>query len=233
MQALVPAHYRVDLDRLRRVASVETLRLAREEEIASLYPDFEVGAAPPFGTMYGHRVFVEQCFVGEPEMVFDAGTHTVSLCMHLQRFRRDGEAGGGSVRPSPRPVAGHARVLTNPESEAGIQNPEPGTDRRHDWQPRVIATPDRPIERGAVTHRHSPTSRGRCNWVCGIRSEDASGGDVASIRDAAAVSLRRSSERRRVCDRFCGSVLRFHRTHRCGLSRARRAAERGTAAAQD
>jgi Ala-tRNA(Pro) deacylase len=45
-----------------------------------------VGAAPPFGTMYGHRVFVEQCFVGEPEMVFNAGTHTESLCMHYSDF---------------------------------------------------------------------------------------------------------------------------------------------------
>jgi prolyl-tRNA editing enzyme YbaK/EbsC (Cys-tRNA(Pro) deacylase) len=51
-----------------------------------IYPEFEVGAAPPTGTMYGHRVFVDECFVGEPEMVFDAGTHTVSVCMHFSDF---------------------------------------------------------------------------------------------------------------------------------------------------
>lgn len=86
VQAVVPAHYQVDLERLRGIARVETLRIAKEEEIAALYPDFEVGAAPPFGSMYGHRVFVEQCFVGEPEMVFSAGTHTDSLCMHYSDF---------------------------------------------------------------------------------------------------------------------------------------------------
>ena len=86
VQALVPAHYQVDLEQLRVIARVETLRIAREDEIAGLYPDCEVGAAPPFGTMYGHRVFVEQCFVGEPEMVFNAGTHTESLCMHYSDF---------------------------------------------------------------------------------------------------------------------------------------------------
>jgi Ala-tRNA(Pro) deacylase len=86
VQAVVPAHYQVDLERLRQIARVETLRIASEEEIATLYPDFEVGAAPPFGSMYGHRVFVEQCFVGEPEMVFNAGTHTVALCMHYSDF---------------------------------------------------------------------------------------------------------------------------------------------------
>jgi Ala-tRNA(Pro) deacylase len=86
LQAIVPAHYRVDLERLRQLAGAATLRLANEQEIAALYPEFEVGAAPPFGTMYGHRVFVEQCFVGEPEMVFNAGTHTASLCMHYFDF---------------------------------------------------------------------------------------------------------------------------------------------------
>ena len=50
---------------------------------------FIAGAAPPFGTLYGHRVFVEQCFVGEPEMVFNAGTHTESLCMHYGDFARN------------------------------------------------------------------------------------------------------------------------------------------------
>lgn len=82
LQAVVPAHYLVDLERLRLLAGAQTLRLASETEIGALYPDFEVGAIPPFGTLYGHRVFVEQCFVGEPEMVFNAGTHTESICMH-------------------------------------------------------------------------------------------------------------------------------------------------------
>jgi Ala-tRNA(Pro) deacylase len=86
IQAVVPAHYRVDLERLRQLAGAIAIRLALEEEIAAIYPEFEVGAAPPLGTIYGHRVFAEECFVGEPEMVFDAGTHTVSVCMHFSDF---------------------------------------------------------------------------------------------------------------------------------------------------
>ena len=113
LQAVVPAHYLVDLERLRLMAGAAALRLANETEIAALYPEFEVGAAPPFGHMYGHRVFVEQCFVGEPEMVFNAGTHTASLCMHYFDFRdlvkpTVGTFGVRPGRPKPaprRPVA--------------------------------------------------------------------------------------------------------------------------------
>jgi Ala-tRNA(Pro) deacylase len=86
VQAIVPAHYRVDLERVRQLAGAFTIRLALEHEMAAMYPEFEVGAAPPVGTIYGHRVFVEECFVGEPEMVFDAGSHTVSVCMHFSDF---------------------------------------------------------------------------------------------------------------------------------------------------
>ena len=86
VQAVVPAHHSVDLEALRTLAQAAALRLAREEEIAALYPEFEVGAAPPFGMMHGHPVFVDRCFIGEPEMVFNAGTHTDSLCMHYNDF---------------------------------------------------------------------------------------------------------------------------------------------------
>jgi len=85
-QAVLPAHYMVDLEQLRVLAGAATLRLAREDEVAALYPDCEVGAIPPFGSVYGHRMFVEGRLVGEPEMVFNAGTHTNALCMHYWDF---------------------------------------------------------------------------------------------------------------------------------------------------
>jgi pyruvate-ferredoxin/flavodoxin oxidoreductase len=76
----------VDLEQLRLLANAGTLRLAHEEEVATLYPDCDVGAMPPFGALYGHQVFVDQSLVGEPEMVFNAGTHAEALCMHYGDF---------------------------------------------------------------------------------------------------------------------------------------------------
>jgi Ala-tRNA(Pro) deacylase len=86
VQAVLPADQSVDLEQLRVLANATALRLAHEEEIATLYPEYEVGAMPPFGAVYGHRVFVERCLVGEPEMVFNAGTHTEAICMHYGDF---------------------------------------------------------------------------------------------------------------------------------------------------
>jgi Ala-tRNA(Pro) deacylase len=86
VEAVLPAHYTVDLEQLRLLANAVQLRLALEEEVAALHPDCEVGAMPPFGATYGHRVFVDPCLVGEPEMVFNAGTHTQAICMHYGDF---------------------------------------------------------------------------------------------------------------------------------------------------
>lgn len=84
--AVVPAHYTVDLEALRALAGAGALRLATEPELADLYPDCEEGALPPFGGPYVRRVFVEACFVGDPEMVFNAGTHTDCIRMHYEDF---------------------------------------------------------------------------------------------------------------------------------------------------
>ena len=86
VEAVLPAHYKIDLEQLRALAGVTMLRLATESELAQLYPDLEVGAMPPFGAVWGRRVFVERCLVGEPEMVFNAGTHTDAIRMHYWDF---------------------------------------------------------------------------------------------------------------------------------------------------
>ena len=84
--AVVPAHLLVDLERLRLLADATTLRLASERELSELCPDCELGAVSPFASAWSVRVFVDRSFVGEPEMVFSAGTHTDAIRMHYGDF---------------------------------------------------------------------------------------------------------------------------------------------------
>jgi Ala-tRNA(Pro) deacylase len=85
VQAVLPAHEVVDVETLRLLITARTLRLAHEDEIAALYPECEVGAMPPFGAVFGHGVFVDQSLVGEPEMVFNAGTHKIGRASCRER----------------------------------------------------------------------------------------------------------------------------------------------------
>lgn len=107
VQAVLPADLMVDLERLRDLARAHTVRLATEAEIVQLYPECEPGAMPPFGPLYGQRVFADAIMVGDPEMAFNAGTHTDAICMHYNDFAE-------IVRPIvgafARPVSGKGAV---------------------------------------------------------------------------------------------------------------------------
>jgi Ala-tRNA(Pro) deacylase len=106
---VLPAHLIVDLEGFRAIAGGCAVRLAREPELATLYPDCEPGAMPPFGKLYGQRVFVDRSLVGEIEMVFNAGTHSDAIRMHYGDFvelsnpvigafaRRPGPAGAAAA----------------------------------------------------------------------------------------------------------------------------------------
>jgi Ala-tRNA(Pro) deacylase len=112
VEAVLPANYTVDLEQLRQLANAMALRLALEEEIAALHPECEVGAMPPFGAACGHQVFVDRTLVGEPEMVFNAGTHTHAICMHYGDFAELAKPTVGTFgrSPSRRHTASNARL---------------------------------------------------------------------------------------------------------------------------
>lgn len=84
--AVLPAHYTVETDRLRTLAGARKLRLAEERELAPLYPECEPGAMPPLGPLYEQPVFVERSLTDDPEIVFDAGTHTDAIRMRYADF---------------------------------------------------------------------------------------------------------------------------------------------------
>jgi Ala-tRNA(Pro) deacylase len=86
IQAVLPAPLVVHLDRLLALAGGTTIRFATEEELRILYPDCELGAMPPFGPFYGHRVFVDAALAREPEIVFNAGTHREAIRMKYSDF---------------------------------------------------------------------------------------------------------------------------------------------------
>jgi len=73
---VVSAVDKVDLDLVRGSAKAKRAELASEKEFASLFPDVETGAMPPFGNLYGMPVYVDETLREDPEIAFNAGSHT-------------------------------------------------------------------------------------------------------------------------------------------------------------
>lgn len=79
VRAVLPASKRVDLHKIRHLLQTNEVRLATEEELAGVYPDFELGAVPPFALAGGDRVIVDMRVCLNDEVLLDAGTHDTSL----------------------------------------------------------------------------------------------------------------------------------------------------------
>src|SRR5262249_45061768 len=88
LMAVLPATYRVSLDRLGKVAGRTGLRLATEAEFAGLFPGCEPGAMPPFGNLYGIAVWVDESLTRDEEIVFNAGNHEQTVHMGYADFAR-------------------------------------------------------------------------------------------------------------------------------------------------
>jgi Ala-tRNA(Pro) deacylase len=88
LMCVLPAIHLVDFDKLKKVLGSNDITLAEEEEIAKLFPDYDLGAEPPFGHLYGLKVYADQALEDDDEIVFNAGTHTDVVKMKMVDFKR-------------------------------------------------------------------------------------------------------------------------------------------------
>lgn len=86
--AVLPAPRAVDFERLQQILHAQSVRLAREAELAELYSDCEVGAMPPLGPLYGQPVVVDRTLAGQPQIVFNGGSHRDAIRMPYREFDR-------------------------------------------------------------------------------------------------------------------------------------------------
>jgi Ala-tRNA(Pro) deacylase len=86
--AVLPASFQLDLDRLKEVANAATVRLATENEFKDKFPGCETGAMPPFGNLYGMKVFVDDTLAEDEEIAFNAGTHSELIRLAYADYQR-------------------------------------------------------------------------------------------------------------------------------------------------
>jgi Ala-tRNA(Pro) deacylase len=84
---VLPAAHHASLDKLSALIG-KPVRLATELEFASLFPDCELGAMPPFGSLYHLPVYVDSSLAEDEEIVFNAGTHHDAIRMRYMDFQR-------------------------------------------------------------------------------------------------------------------------------------------------
>ena len=84
--AVLPASRQIDFSKLKKALQAKKADLATEEEFRGLCPDCELGAMPPFGSLYGLPVMVDQSLGEDEDIYFNAGTHRELVKMAFEDF---------------------------------------------------------------------------------------------------------------------------------------------------
>ncbi|MCA9477594.1 MAG: hypothetical protein KC535_00420 [Nanoarchaeota archaeon] len=82
-QAVVPAHQRISLKKLKKILGEKNVSLAHPQEVLSL-SDCVVGSVPPFGSLWNIRVFVDRSLLDIDQVIFSAGTLEDSILVSPQ-----------------------------------------------------------------------------------------------------------------------------------------------------
>ena len=86
--AVLPANRKIVLQDLREVTGCDQVKFASEEEFRKRFPDCETGAMPPFGNLYGMEVYVAESISSNPQIAFNAGSHTELIRISYADFER-------------------------------------------------------------------------------------------------------------------------------------------------
>jgi Ala-tRNA(Pro) deacylase len=85
---VLPAAHYVSERRLRDSLGAGEVRLASEDEYAEVCPGCEVGAAPPFGVLYGLPLYASPALALCDRITFNAGSHDCALRLSYEDFER-------------------------------------------------------------------------------------------------------------------------------------------------
>lgn len=82
---VVPAHYRLDLGKLKKVLKAKKIEIARENVMQKVFK-VKPGAITPFGTIHKVGVVIDQALVKTQNVIMGAGSFTESLHLKIKDF---------------------------------------------------------------------------------------------------------------------------------------------------
>jgi len=90
--AVIPASERLDMHKLRQALASRGVRLVTEREMADEFDAFEVGAVPPFGSMFDALELVDERLLEHDRILCGGGDHEHAILVDPRDVVRAGEA---------------------------------------------------------------------------------------------------------------------------------------------
>ncbi len=89
VMGVLPANRHLNLHQVKRTTKAGSVRLANEREIARHIDTLELGAIPPFGSLFGLPVLLDEAIQGAIELEVPAGRPTESIRLRMKDLMRE------------------------------------------------------------------------------------------------------------------------------------------------
>lgn len=86
VMGVIDGSHKINLEAARASLGANEVRLATEDEFISRFPGCEIGAMPPFGNLFGLKVFVDPALEKDEYIYFNAGNHVQTIRMMYRDF---------------------------------------------------------------------------------------------------------------------------------------------------
>jgi Ala-tRNA(Pro) deacylase len=84
---VLSAPKKLDLQALKTNLGANSVELADENEFAKIFDDCQLGAEPPFGSIYNLPTIIDQELLAQEHITFQAGTHEKTIQMSMDDYR--------------------------------------------------------------------------------------------------------------------------------------------------
>lgn len=81
IMVVLPGDKRIDSKKLRKLLSCQSFSFASEDEVVKVTNGVLPGGVPPFGNLFGLKVYVDPSLSENEEIIFNAGDRSVSIAM--------------------------------------------------------------------------------------------------------------------------------------------------------
>lgn len=86
VMAVIAGNYKISPETARISLDASRVRLATEDEFVSRFPECEIGAMPPFGNLFGLKVYVDPALTYDEYIYFNAGNHIQTVRLRYRDF---------------------------------------------------------------------------------------------------------------------------------------------------
>ncbi len=88
VMCVLSACHKIDLRALKKQLGAKSVELAEEKDMGEMFPDCELGAAPPFGNLYDLPTVIDKSLEKDDHITFQGGTHEKAIRMSMDDYRK-------------------------------------------------------------------------------------------------------------------------------------------------